>query len=378
MNKPIKIAFIIDTLDAYAGGTENQLLKILSGLDRAEFEILLICFRQNPWFEKNASKLGCSTAVLKIGAVRNWRTYMNIYKLVKVLRKFDPDIVQTFFPVGNILGVLAARLAGVKNVVSSRRDFGEWMSTRYLVATKAANLVVKKIIANSKMVRELTIEKEKATPSKLEVFYNGIDVDMFKDLRQDISLKKMHGIPSEDMVIGIVANFRHMKHHHVFIKAAAEASSRRRDLSFLLVGAGPLKDEMMALANTLGINDKTHFVGLQTDVRPYLSIIDIGVNCSKGEGLSNAIMEYMCAGIPCIVSRAGGNYDLITHDINGYTFELDDHQALAGLIVRLLDDDAKRKVFAVKALEKIRKEMSLETMLSTHIDFYKRLANGRL
>lgn len=378
MNKPIKIAFIIDTLDAYAGGTENQLLKILSGLDRAEFEILLICFRQNPWFEKNASKLGCSTAVLKIDSVREWQTYINIYRLVSVLRQFGPDIVQTFFPVGNIVGVAAANLAGVKNVVSSRRDFGEWMSSRYLVATKTANFGAKKIIANSSVVRDLTIEKEGAAPSKVHVLYNGIDVEMFRDLRPDRSLKSSLGIPHEDKVIGIIANFRPMKHHHIFLKAASEALSRHRGLSFLLVGSGPLKDEMVALTRTLGIEQKTHFVGLQTDVRPHLSIIDIGVNCSEREGLSNAVMEYMCAGIPCIVSRAGGNQDLITHDVNGYTFELDDHQGLADLIIRLLGDSAKREAFTVKALEKIKKEMSLETMLSTHVKFYKSLANVQL
>lgn len=378
MSKRIKIAFIIDTLDAYAGGTENQLLKILSGLDRSEFEILLVCFRQNPWFEKNASKLGCSTAVLKIDAVRNWRTYMNIYRLVNVLRKFDPDIVQTFFPVGNIIGVFAAKLAGVKNVVSSRRDFGEWMSSRYLITTKIANFGAKKIIANSRMVRDLTIEKEGATPSKVHVFYNGIDVNMFRNLRPDMSLKSKLGIPHGDKVIGIIANFRPMKHHHVFLKAAAEALSRQRDLSFMLVGTGPLKDEMIVLARTLGIEQKTHFVGLQTDIRPHLSIIDIGVNCSEGEGLSNAIMEYMCAGIPCIVSRAGGNQDLITHDVNGYTFELDDHHSLADLVIRLLGDGAKREIFAKKAFEKINKEMSLKTMLLTHVNFYKSLANAQL
>ena len=375
MSKPIKIVFIIDTLDAYAGGTENQLLKILRGLNRADFEILLICFRQNSWFEKNASKLGCSTIVLKIDAVRDWRTYANFYRLVSIIRKFAPDIVQTFFPVGNIIGVLAARFAGVKNIISSRRDFGEWMSARYLIATKAANLGVKKIIANSKMVRELTIRKEGVAPSKLEVFHNGIDVDMFTGLRRDMSLKSRLGIPSEDKVIGIVANFRPMKHHHVFLRAAAEALSKHRDLSFLLVGSGPLKAEMKSLAKTLGISHKTHFAGLQTDVRPHLSIMDIGVNCSEGEGLSNAIMEYMCAGIPCIVARAGGNPDLITHDVNGYTFELDDHQTLATLIVRLLDDPARREAFAAEALKKIKKEMGLATMLSTHVNFYKKLAN---
>lgn len=375
MKERIKLVFIIDMLDAHAGGTENQLLKILGGIDKSEFEILLICFRQNAWFSENAHKLGCSTLVLKIDSFRRFSTYLNLFSLVRTIREFDPQVVQTFFPVSNIVGVLAARLAGVKNIISSRRDFGEWMSRRYLFATKIANGAVKRIITNSEMVKKLTIEKEGVPASRVKVFYNGIEADMFKELNPDLSLKESLGIPASDKVIGIIANFRPMKHHHVFLKAAAEVLSRRSDISFLLVGDGPLKEEMVELAKTLGVYEKTHFVGLQTDVRPYLSIIDIGVNCSEGEGLSNAIMEYMCAGIPCIVSKAGGNMDLITNEQNGFTFELDDHNELAALTVKLLDDDRKRKIFSARSLEKVAEKMSLETMLSNHVNFYKKLSN---
>jgi L-malate glycosyltransferase len=69
-----------------------------------------------------------------------------------------------------------------------------------------------------------------------------------------------------------------------------------------------------------------------------LELIDIGVNRSSMEGLSNAIMEYMASGVPCIVSNAGGNPELIENGVNGYTFELDNTSELANHIINLLDN----------------------------------------
>ncbi|MCC6502888.1 MAG: glycosyltransferase [Deltaproteobacteria bacterium] len=375
MSRRLKIVFMIDSLDGN-GGTENQLLKMLIGINRSQFDVHLVCFRHTPWFVKNAHKIGCPSTVLEINSLRNWHTYRDYCALVRLLRKLRPDVVHTFFPMANIVGVFAARLAGVKNVISSRRDFGEWMNSRYLIATRAANLAVSRIVANSEMVKTLTVEKEKAAPSKIEVFYNGIDIDLFSSLKPDISLKKSLGIPAADKVIGIIANFRPMKHHHIFLKAAAEALSKRSDLSFLLIGIGPLKDEMIALAKTLGVGHKTHFAGHQTDIRPYLSIIDVGVNCSEGEGLSNAVMEYMCSRIPCVVSEAGGNINLVTNNKNGYTFALDDHSALAASILELLDNESTRKRFTESAFQFVKERMSLEAMLSSYETLYRSMADA--
>ena len=84
-------------------------------------------------------------------------------------------------------------------------------------------------------------------------------------------------------------------------------------------------------------------------------------------------MEYMAVGIPCVVSDAGGNPDLITHDVNGYVFKLDDYQALADLTLRLLDDESTRQRFIKKSWEKIEKEMSVETMLCQYENLYRGL-----
>ena len=377
MAGPLKILYLIDIIDGDLSGTENQLIKMISGL-QGRFDIQLVCFDDSPWFREFSGRFGCGSRVYYINKFTKPYTYINLIRLIWFMRKYKPDVVHTFFPVGNSLGVMAARLAGIKSTISSRRDYGEWMNGRYLMATRMANRFVTKIIANSQEVKELTEKREKTRNGQVGVILNGIDTASFINVERDTGLKKRLGIPDEDKVVGIVANFRPMKRHQTFLHAACEILKTDKNVSFVLVGQGygaySTEEQIKALGESLNIKNKLFFVGSQKNVIPYLSIMDVGVNCSEMEGLSNAIMEYMAAGVPCVVSRAGGNSNLITNNENGYTFELNDYKTLAELIVKLLQDDKTRRKFIDRAREKIEKEMSLESMLSSYETLYKKLA----
>lgn len=376
MNRKIKLTYIIDVLDTNLAGTENQLIKMINGVDKDKFDVELICFRDCQWFQANKASLHCRTRVFPIARFKKPITYLNFLKLASYLRSSRPDVVHALFPVGNIVGVFASRLAGVKAIISSRRDYGEWMSLRYLLFTKLANRFVTKIIANSNPVKELTLQKENACEDRLGVIYNGIDLDIYEGMERDKSLKKSLNIPEGNLVAGIVANFRPMKRHHTFIRAAAEVLKTRKDVTFLLMGGGRLKSEMEKFADELKISKNLLFLGSQRDILPYLSIMDVGVNCSEGEGLSNAVMEYMCAGVPCLVSQAGGNPDLIQNGVNGYTFAIDDYKALASLMLKLFEDGLVREKFVAEAKRKIQTEMSLGVILSRYEKLYADLAKG--
>jgi len=370
MAKPIKILYIIDELNCKRGGTENQLIKLLHGLNREKFQVHVLRFQIRSWSEIDSSVLQCDESTINVYKFNRISTYINFIKLIKFIREYKPNIVHTYFPVGNILGVIAAKLAGVENTVSSRRDYGEWMNSRYLMATRFANKFVTKIVANSYSVKKLTENKEHTRNGQVEVILNGINTKEFNNIGKDADLKARLNIPGHDKVVGIVANFWPVKKHSTFIKAAAEIAAVRKDISFVLVGAGEMQSELESLGASLNIAHKLVFTGPQAHVIPYLSIMDIGVNCSEREGLSNAIMEYMAAGVPCVVANANGNIDLITHDENGYTFEIDDYKTLAKLILRLFDDAETRQKFINNARRKIENEMSLEAMICKFENFY--------
>lgn len=374
-NGPIRLVYVIDVMDTNMAGTENQLIKMINGIDKTRFEVHLLCFRHHSWLEANSASLDCHKTIIEIRRFRKAMTYWNLLRLIGYFRRLRPDIVHTFFPVANIVAVVAARIAGVPNVISSRRDYGEWMTRSYLRFTRLANRFASAIIANSSNVKALTVGAEGVDEGKVKVFFNGLDIAPFRNIPEDPGLKQRLGIPERNRVVGIVANFRPMKRHYTFVRAAREVLKARDDVDFVLIGGtGSKKEDTEALARSLGIAHKLHFAGSQPDVLPFLAMMDVGVNCSEAEGLSNAVMEYMAAGVPCVVSDSGGNPDLITHDVNGYVFPLDDYHGLAGYILTLLADDAKRKTFVARSHDKIERELTVPVMLANYERYYQTLA----
>jgi glycosyltransferase involved in cell wall biosynthesis len=373
MQAPMRITFIIDHLAHDLGGTENQLGKIIQGLS-GEFEINLISLRSSEWLETRGQELGCRLNIFQIDNFKRLNTYRNFLRLIKHLRETKPDVVHTFFPVSNIMGVLAARLAGVHAIAASRRDYGEWMSRRYLLMSRFANYFVDRIVTNSDRVKLLTEQREKYPASKILVIYNGLALEAFHNRTPRLEIRRALKIPDANKVIGLVANYRPMKRHETFIRAISEIVKKRNDIDFILIGCDSVPGEpqkaMEQLAVSLGLSQCVHFVHADGNVQDYLSILDVGVNCSEGEGLSNAIMEYMAAEVPCVVSDSGGNPDLITDGVNGCTFRLNDYHALAEKILYILKDDTSRQRFTQRAREKIHSEMSLPVMIGRFSEFY--------
>ncbi len=375
----MKITFIIDHFYHVLAGTENQLEKIIQGLSE-QFEVELISFRASEWLATRGRDCGWRVSVFQIDEFKHVSTYRNLIKLIGHLRATNPDIVHTFFPVANILGVMAARLAGVRTVIASRRDCGVWMNRRYLFMTRIANLFVTRIVTNSNQVKEITERIERFPGNRIIVIHNGIAADSFKRTAPARELKVALGIREDHSVVGLIANYRPVKRHETFVRAAYEIAQKRDDIDFLLVGenavAGGPKAAIQQLVASLGISHRVYFAHANGNLEDFLSILDVGVNCSEGEGLSNAIMEYMVAEVPCVVSDSGGNRDLITDNVNGYMFLVGDHHALAQKVLRIIDDGVVRRRFTYYAKEKMRTELSLENMISRFSEFYLRIGNA--
>ena len=377
-SKKIKVIFMIDFLYGLSGGTENQLVKIMKNLEKNKYDIYLVTLQDTQWVRNNMRNLNCRIMTYNIEKLKNPINILVFIRLVKYIRKVKPDIVVTFFPLSNILGVIAAKLAKVDTIISTRRDYGLWLDKKSVYFLRFANVFVKGIVANSRKVKELTSVEEKFDSSKIHVIYNGVEVNNVNPYAVKGSLlKKELGIATHSKVVGIVGNLRPMKRHRTFIKAAKQVSRIRNDVDFLIVGDGPLRKNIEALTAELGIEKQIHFVGRQENVLPFLSIFDIGVNCSSNEGLSNAIMEYMAYGVPCIAARAGGNSELIENGINGYTFSLDDDEELAELILSLLDDRESKREFASKSKDIILKQLTLDRMIREYDTYFTQmLAHG--
>jgi len=340
MSKKINILYIIDELNL--GGTEKQLLTTIALLDKKKFVPHLVCLRSSEYY--SACETGCKKQVLGVCSLLSINGFFKLLRLVAYLRQNKIDIVQTYFFDSNLFGVLAARLAFVKKVISCRRDMGFWYSSGLVQILKCINFFVDRFLVNSLAIKENIIRSESVPSQNVDVIYNGISLEPFRRKFDVSRIKRGQKIRPDDFVVGIVANLnRPVKRVDVFLRAAAEVLKRAESVSFVIVGGGKMEKELKSLAASLGIQDRVVFAGLQKDIFPFLSIFDVGVLTSESEGFSNSILEYMAAGIPVICTNSGGSRELVENEKNGYLVKVCDHHEMAVKILVVLGDNGLRQ-----------------------------------
>ena len=335
----IVIVFMIDRLSlrsGVAGGSERQIVELVNSLDQRCFRPIFICGQQRVptplW-----GKIKCEKHLTNLYSLQSWNAVKTLLWLVRLFRKEAVDLVVTFFPDSTLLGVLAARAAGVSSVISTRRDMGYWYDSRILIMLRFLNLLTTRVLANACAVKKHLVTIENIEPSKVDVIHNGINLAEFDNVAAINLYRKYSNIKSGDEVVGIVANFdRKVKRLDLFIKAAAEILIKRPNVKFIIVGGGANEAGLRQIADRRGVSNNVIFAGHLEDTAAYVKAFSVGVSCSDSEGLSNTIIEYMAASLPCVATAVGGNVELVSHMKTGLLVEKNNASALAAAILYLL------------------------------------------
>ena len=373
-NLRLNILYVIDYLYGEHGGTEGQLLQIMRNLDWSRFDPALCCL----WQARGGERIEIPHFHLFQGPVR-WRSTLScLYRLWRVIRAARFDIVHTFFPTSNILGVLAARLARVPVIVASRRDLGYWKRWRDRVLLRAVGRIPTCTLANSHEVKRCTARCEGVNPKKITVIHGGVDLDFYcgRVEGQAGALKMKQGVPQGNLIVGVVANYhRTVKGLHYFVGAAKLVSMNMQNVWFFVVGRGE-RDQDERLRNRLcelGLEARFVFTGPQRDVRPFLSLFDVAVLPSLSEGFSNSLLEYMAAGLPCVATDVGGNKELVVDGETGFLVKPASAQALAEKTIVLLRNPGLREKMGRMAQERVRTHFSMTKMIRELETLYEHL-----
>lgn len=365
----LNILLVIESL-VHRGGTELQLLELVSRVDRIRFRMHVCCFEKNvPPLQLPgphrimALPLTKVNSLAAIGAVLRLRAYIQRNKI---------DIVQTFMFKGSVIGVLAALDTRCRAIITSRRslDFpqGHPRLVRFL------NRRTTRILANAEAVKSKVAEMEQVSPDKIDVLYNGVDLDRFSPRgSSEFDTLGRLGIPEDAVVVGIVANLRPVKDIPLFLRAAQIVAARVPRAVFLVVGQGPMKEELEALASELGIREKVFFAGGAADVAEYLPCIRVGCLSSEMEGFSNAILEYMAAGIPVVATAVGGSVEAILHGVTGYLVEKRCPAEFAGYVTQLLQNEEDRVAMGRRGNARCREIFDIQGVVRRHEEYWTRL-----
>ncbi|WP_266205204.1 glycosyltransferase [Pontibacter kalidii] len=348
----IRILFFIGNLQT--GGKERRLLELLRYLKNQNMYNMLLVMTKEDIFYPEFHSLNIPYRVIgqpKFSIVTNF---------YKVCREFKPHLIhtwgrmQTFY---SLPSAILQKLPIVNNqITSAPPNFNQW-SLPGLV--DKLNFHFSHVILSNSAAGICSF---KPPLSKSQVIYNGVDMNRFEKLPEAYQVKQKYGISTPYTVI-MCASFSPNKDYDLFYRVADYITQIRDDITF--IGVGESHDDLSFSRYQEIIKQKPliKLPGRINDVEALVNACDIGVLFSpNGEGISNAIIEYMALSKPVIASAAGGTKELVDHTVNGFLVENMPDVEIAGMILELIDNHEKRKRMGSRSREIILQNFSINRM----------------
>jgi glycosyltransferase involved in cell wall biosynthesis len=186
----------------------------------------------------------------------------------------------------------------------------------------------------------------------LETLHHGIDFERVVATPPATGVREQLAIPPRAQVVGTVANFKPHKGYEYLLQVAATVVRVRPDVRFVLVGDGPLAEDMRLEARRLGLERTVVFAGFREDALRVMRTFDVFTMASVQEGLPLSLLEAMALGCPPVATRVGGVSAVIEDAVSGFIVEPRDPQAQAERILRVLEDGALRRTLSEGARER--------------------------
>jgi L-malate glycosyltransferase len=357
-----KVFYLLDSLNV--GGTETQAVELARRIPAAGYQVTLGCLRaQGPLLQRLAETPVVLREFHPNGGIDSPAGIYQLLRLSRFLRKQKFDIVHTHDLWSNLMGVPAARLAGVPAIVSSRRDLAhfDWYRGKRRAWLRRIQNLSGAVLANASPIREALITEDRFAPEKVHVIHNGIDIEKFRKGRdrRDILFPNV----GDAKLVVLVGNMHSdVKGHPWLIECAPRVTREFPDVRFVLVGDGAQRAQFEQQVASLGLTENFLFLGSRTDIPDILAACDIAVLPSRAEGLSNALLEYLAAGLPTIASRVGGNSELVEDGTSGFLVP-PGSEALGTALLKMLRDPELMRRFGERGREFVVHNFSFERLV---------------
>lgn len=360
--RPIRVCYLIDGLAR--AGTESQLLALIRSLDRSRVEPFLCLLGGEDDESRALEPEECPVLRLGVRSLHRPSSAARAFQLARFLRARQIDLLQVYFPDSICFGIPVARLAGVRRVVRCRNNLGYSLTRAHRWIGRLYNPLIDATVTNCEAGRQAIVEGEGIPSASVTIIENGVDLARYPD--------RAPGDPTSRRV-GMVANLRPVKEPETFLRAARIVASRHADVEFQIAGEGERRPALERQIDELALRGRCTLAGAVADVPGFLTSLDVAVLCSRSEGQSNALLEYMAAGRPIVATAVGGNRELIEPDVTGLLVPPGSPEALADAINQLLEDPARAAQLGAAARARVRECYSQEARARRFEAFYARL-----
>jgi len=302
------------------------------------------------------------------------RHQLGCWGLLKALRREireqHPDVLDCRLPSAYRFGRLAALGAGVPVVIAQERTAAKGSATRRLF-DRMLNRWTDAWIGNSKAVAAHIVRDLHVAPDRVHVIYNGIDAASFRATASHPLLARLKN--EGRRIVLNVGRLTPVKNQRLFLEVGRRLRQRFTDLVFVLCGDGPLRGALESYAAELDLADACRFLGPQEDMAPVLAAADLLIQTSDQEGLPNAVMEAMAAGVPVVATAAGGTSELFADREECLLVPVRDEDGLEGRACEVLSDPGLARRLTQHAAKRIEAQFTLEAMTRAYSDLFERL-----
>jgi glycosyltransferase involved in cell wall biosynthesis len=343
-------------------------------MDRSRWEPVVACLRREGEHLAELEAAGVKPIAFDLGGrMLRPNTALQVAKLARLVQAEKIALVHAQDVYTDVLGVLAARLAGVPSIVT-RVDLGHHVTGYRRPALRLATRQADRVLVNALCIRELVI-REGVDADRVVVVRNGVDVEAL----DAAATAAPAGPAAPDGAIVCIGNMHHpVKGQEDLLVAMREVVRQRPEASVAFVGDGVRRPHLERLAGQLGIADRCHFLGFRLDGPALLARAALSVSASHSEGISNGILEAMALRLPMVATAVGGTPELVRDGVNGLLVPPGAPAALARGIVDLLADADLRRTFGERGRRIVEREFGLAQMRLSYDALYQQLAVSRV
>lgn len=334
--------------------------ELIRRLDPRRYAVHVACFdTRGAWFPR-VTDAAASVAAFPISGFGKPDTLRQLFRFARWCRRQRIAVIQTCDLYANIFGLVGAAIAGVPVRVGSRRELNPDKTSAQLRLQRLAYRFATRIVANSPAAAAM-LEAEGVRPADIALIPNGVDVAAYKPRQPRDAIRE----------VVTVANLRAEKNHETLIAAAAALAPLHPSLRFAIVGDGPRRAELEALAHARAVDRIVEFLGHREDIPALLGAADLFVLPSRSEAFPNGAIEAMASGLPVVASAVGGLLDLIDHGRTGMLVPPCDPDALANAIGALVLDPVLARRLGTEARAEMTSRFSFERMVNSFDNLYE-------
>lgn len=373
MHLPIPVLHPITRL--IVGGAQENTLFTAERLDRQLYSVTVICGPQTGSegsLIAEGMERGIDIKIIPelVREINPLKDLIALWKLYREMRSNHYMIVHTHSSKAGIIGRIAAKLSQTPVIIHTIHgwSFHEHMPSFvrgfYILLEKICALYSDLLIVVAETDRQKGLEAHIGSSNQYLLIRSAIPLDDFDPHQQNRQKNRLKlGIPENVPVLGNIGRLSLQKNPLEWVKIAGEIGRALPDAWFLIVGDGPLRDEVRTAVEVEQIATRTLMTGLRRDIPDMLSIMDVFLMTSLWEGLPRVIPQAMAMKVPIVAYANDGIVEVIQHEKTGILIPSGDRSQASRRCIALLSDTKENSLITGEAYRFVHSEFKLDKMI---------------